>query len=197
MREAASDAARENIKEEFKKLLEQNAQAFYDEACDHTAPISEVVTSLVAFAAYYDALVGKGVFSKVGIFGVKWGSNLDFEKFKQQIEANVWSEDLFMLELLPGHLQQGVLPNIFPFVKKAYQNMVKTRHDITESSKYFAAVQAQTAALLWAFPYEDRKIKTLADWYREGKNNPNSNAAKSSELIYKTLSQHWMLVTPL
>eukprot|EP00808_Paulinella_micropora_P005192 g11107.t1 len=103
-----------------------------------------------------------------------------------------------MLELLPGHSQQDVLPNIPPFIKNCHQGSVKTRHaDITESSKYhFAALQAQSSALLYAFPVQDRRMKTFADWTREGKKNPNSPAARAYNLIYTVLSQHFMLVGP-
>eukprot|EP00808_Paulinella_micropora_P016505 g76506.t1 len=112
----------------------------------------------MAFASFYDTLINKGVFARVDIFGtVKWGNNINFEKFREQIDSNVWSQDLFMLELLPGHSQQDVLPNIPPFIKKCHQGSVKTRHaDIRESSKYhFAALQAQSAALMYAFPVQD------------------------------------------
>eukprot|EP00808_Paulinella_micropora_P003070 g72379.t1 len=76
----------------------------------------------MAFAGFYDTLVNKGVFAKVEIFGnVKWGHNVNFDKFQEQIQTNAWSEYLFMLELLPGHSQQDVLPNIAQFIKKCHQ----------------------------------------------------------------------------
>jgi len=119
------------------------------------------VNSLNAFADFFDSLVGKGFFSKVDIYGpVKWGQNIDFLVFKKIVESNIWSSDLYMIELMPNHGEQEVLPNIAPFVKKFLQSSVRVRNkEITESSCYhFASLQAQTASLLYAFPYNDPKI---------------------------------------
>eukprot|EP00808_Paulinella_micropora_P022117 g64966.t1 len=157
-------------------MLMDNVEAFYDENAVHRAPIDLVVKSLMAFASFYDTLINKCVRQGGHFWNRQMGNNINLEKFREQIDSNVWSQDLFMLELLPGHSQQDVLPNIPPFIKNCHQGSVKTRHaDITESSKYhFAALQAQSSALLYAFPVQDRRMKTFADWTREGKKKPNS-----------------------